>query len=63
MIELKCTAFGKKKKVVEIDFQRLFKLNYLTSVRVKQSANKHCYIKVYRTSRGKGSDKGSDRIN
>lgn len=38
-------------------------LNYFTSVRVKQSANKHCYIKVYRTSRGKGSDKGSDRIN
>lgn len=34
MIELKYTAFGKKKKVVEIDFQRLFKLNYLTSVSV-----------------------------
>jgi len=28
------TAFGKKKKVVEIDFQRLFKRNYLTSVKV-----------------------------
>ena len=34
MIELKYTAFGKKKKVVEIDFQRLFKLYYLTSVKV-----------------------------
>ena len=34
VIELKYTAFGKKKKVVEIDFQRLFKLYYLTSVSV-----------------------------
>jgi len=32
VIELKYTAFGKKKKVVEIDFNDFFKLNYLTSV-------------------------------
>lgn len=63
VIELKCTAFGKKKKVVEIDFQRLFKLNYLTSVKVKYLTCNPYHIKEYRLFKQKGSDKGSDCIN
>lgn len=60
MIELKYTAFGKKKKVVEIDFNDFFKLNYLTSVKINLYTYKAYFNNLYDCLREKGREKGRD---